>query len=397
MTDVLNHKVGKAVGTAGSDLQPAFAGRRLLFVVNVGWAFLSHRLPLALAAKEAGYDVHVACSTDDVAEERIILGHGLGFHRLSITRAGWSPIRELRVLWELRSLYRKLAPQIIHHVTIKPVLYGGLLCRLTFTGRVVNAISGLGYVFNARGLRATILRAVVRAAYRFALSGKKTTVIFQNRDDLSSFVAAGLVPERNAVLIRGAGVDLNAFRPGPEPADPVTILLPARMLRDKGVFEFIAAASLLRARGITAHFVLAGRIDRDNPEGIGASELTAAASAAGVSWLGHRSDMAQMLAAAHVVCLPSYREGLPKVLLEAAAAGKPMVATDVPGCREVVIAESTGVLVPPRNSERLADALARLVADPALRTRMGQAARALCEAEFGIETVVCRTLDLYEM
>ncbi len=369
---------------------------RLLIVVNVGWFFLSHRLPVALAAKRAGYDVHVACGVDAEEEARTIRSYGIEFHRLSLQRANRSPLSELRVLRELLRLYRSVDPQVVHHVTIKPVLYGGMICRAMFRGRIVQAISGLGYLFTTRSIAGGAMRRLAKWAYRVALSGKNTRVIFQNRDDMAVFVSQGLVPGANAVLIRGSGVDLERFRPVREAPGPVTVLLPARMLRDKGVYEFLGAAAELRKRNVSARFVLAGGIDSGNPEGIPVDELQRAAMAAGVEWWGQRSDMVEVLASAHIVCLPSYREGLPMALLEAAAAGKPMVATNVPGCREVVLEGITGLLVPPRQVLPLADCLQTLIGEPALRMTMGQAARRLCEAEFGVESVVRSTLELYE-
>ena len=370
--------------------------RRLLFVVNVGWFFLSHRLPIALAARRAGFEVHVACGIDSPEEAREIESHGIHFHRLSLPRAGLSPWRELRVIRELHALYRRLRPAVIHHVTIKPVLYGGLVCRFGHRGRVVHAIPGLGYVFLSRSLGGRVLRRFTRILYRIALSGADTRVIFQNRDDLDAFVEGGLVSADSAVLIRGSGVDLQVFHPREEPPGPIGVLLPARMLRDKGVFEFIEAASLLRGRGLNVRFVLAGGVDEDNPAAIPAGELRAAAAAAGVEWWGHRRDMVEVYSSMHIVCLPSYREGLPKSLLEAAAMGKPMVATDVPGCREVVIPGRSGVLVPVRDARALADALEALIADRPTRLALGQGARRLCEAEFGVAAVVEKTLRLYE-
>ena len=211
----------------------------------------------------------------------------------------------------------------------------------------------------------------------------------------SIFVTGGLVPPLNAVLIRGAGVDLDRFHPAPEPPPPVTVLLPARMLRDKGVFEFLAAAKRLGERGLGARFLLAGGVDSENPAAISEAELRLAAQTAGVQWLGHRTDMASLLGQTHVVCLPSYREGLPLALLEAAAAGKAIVATDVPGCREIVIDGLTGLLVRARDVQELATALEALILDPELRGRLGAEARAFCAKNFGVEAVIKATLELY--
>jgi len=371
-------------------------GRRLLLVVNVGWMFLSHRLPIALAAKQSGYEVHVACGTESSREESAIRSHGIEFHRLSIRRGSRSVMQELQLVRELASLYRRLRPDVIHHVSPKPVLYGGFLARLLSDGVVVHAISGLGYIFTETGVGGAIGRTLARLAYRAALSGPRTWVIFQNPDDLRDFVKRKLVRQGSAVLIRGSGVDLDKFRPAPEPPGLVTVVLPARMLGHKGVFEFIAAAGLLRTRGVSARFVLAGGVDLENPTAISGEDLTRVSREQGVEWLGHRSDIHEVLAASHIVCLPSYREGLPKSLLEAAASGRPIVTTDVPGCREAVIDGDTGMLVPPRDSLALANALEKLIMDRDLRIRMGRRARQVCEEQFGIDSVVTRTLKLYE-
>jgi glycosyltransferase involved in cell wall biosynthesis len=376
----------------GSSESPA---PRILIVVNVGWFVLSHQLPIALAAKAAGFDVHVACGIDDSAEAAEIERRGLAFHHLDVERAGRSPLGEAKLFAQLLRLYWRIDADVIHHVTIKPVIYGGWAARLASRGRVVSTISGLGYVFTATGAWARFARTLVRLAYRLALSGPRTMVVFQNPDDRAEFVGARIVNAQQTVLIRGSGVDLDEFRPTAEAAGAVTVVLPARMLRDKGVFEFLEAATRLRDDGVDARFLLAGGIDHANPAAIAEAELRAAAAHAGATWIGHCTAMAQLYAACHIVCLPSYREGLPKALLEAAAAGRPMVTTDVPGCREVVIDDVTGILVPPRDSGALADALRRLIADEKLRVRMGAEARALCEAHFGVAAVVRQTLTLY--
>jgi glycosyltransferase involved in cell wall biosynthesis len=368
---------------------------RVLFVVNVGWFFLSHRLPIALAAKAAGCDVHVACGLDDPSEAVEIERHGIVVHSLDMRRAALGPFQEVKLFVELVRLYRRLTPDVIHHVTIKPVIYGGCAARFVSRARIVSSISGLGYVFTARGVRAQLTRTLVRLAYRLALSGPRTTVVFQNPDDRAAFVSTHVVDEARTVVIRGSGVDLDAFRPMSEAAGPVTVVLPARMLRDKGVFEFLEAATRLRDDGVNARFLLAGAIDHANPAAIAEVELKEAAARAGVTWIGHCEKMAELYAACHIVCLPSYREGLPKALLEAAAAGRPIVTTDVPGCREAVIDAVTGILVPARDAGALVEALRQLIEDGDLRATMGMAGRTLCESHFAVEAVVRQSLTLY--
>jgi glycosyltransferase involved in cell wall biosynthesis len=273
-------------------------------------------------------------------------------------------------------------------------VYGTLVARALNVPGILNAVSGLGYSFSGGRTRWLVSR-LVATAYRFALRRPGIRVIFQNNDDIHAFVSAGIVDPAQAVLIRGSGVDLLAFRRTCEPPGPPRVVLPARMLRDKGVAEFAEAARLLRARGSAATFLLAGMMDSANPAGLSHEELRQLQQDTGVQWLGHVADMPALLASSHVVCLPSYREGLPKALIEACASGRPIVATDVPGCRDVVTHQVNGLLVRPRDAHALAEALQQLLSDPALRTRMGAQGRHKAETEFDVTAVVRATLDEY--
>jgi glycosyltransferase involved in cell wall biosynthesis len=366
---------------------------RLLFVVNEAGFFLSHRLVLAEAARSSGYDVHVATPPGDGVER--ITDRGFPHHPLRLSRRGSRPWSEAASLAGLVGLYQRLQPQLVHHVTVKPVLYGSMAARITGVRAIVNAVSGLGYVFIASGELARMRRRAVLAAYRVAFRGRGTRVIFQNEDDRGLFVQAGLVPRERTVLIRGSGVDLAAFRPRPEPPGPPVVVLPARMLFDKGVGEFVDAAAALRAQGVVARFVLVGDTDDGNPAAIPADRLRHWQEEGSVEWWGHRTDMAGVLSGAHVVCLPSYREGLPKALLEASAAARPIVTTDVPGCRDVVRNGENGWLVPVRDSASLTERLRELILDAGMRARFGRRGREIAEAEFGVERVVAATLALY--
>lgn len=375
---------------------PAVEGRsapRLLFVANVDWFFLSHRLPIAVAARDAGYDVHVAAASTDTS--RAFRRERITFHPLPFQRKGTTWFRELSTLLAVGSLYRSLRPTLAHHVTIKPVLYGGLMARLYHIPAVVSAISGLGYVFLASGFKASLLRAGVQAAYRFSLGHRNSRVIFQNPDDRGLFLKAGLVSESQTVLIRGSGVDLSLFTPSEEPEGEPAVVLAARMLWDKGIGEFVEAARAIHRSGVKARFVLAGGTDPDNPAGIPEDRLTAWQAEGSVEWWGHCPDMVSVFRKCHAACLPSYREGLPKALIEAAACGLPIVASDAPGCREIVHHGENGFLVPVRDAVSIADALRQLIADGELRRRMGQRSRKIAEEHFGVQTVVSDTLAVY--
>lgn len=373
---------------AGAASQP-----RLLFVVAEDWYFCSHRLHIALAAKDAGFDVAVATRAGCDAER--ITTAGLRLHPIGMSRGGLNPWRELTSFLELLRIYRLERPDLAHHVAVKPVIYGSLAARLAGVPRVVNALAGLGFLFSSSSLKARLLRPLATLAYRLLLGGRGRVLILQNADDRELFVRRGLAPAAAIRLIRGAGVDTDRYVPRPEPEGPPLVVLPARLLRDKGVAEFVAAVRLLGARGIAARFALIGDVDPENPASIGHEQLAAWRAEGAVEIWGYRDDMPEVLARCALVCLPSYREGLPKVLLEAASCGRAIVATDVPGCREIVADGDNGLLVPPRDAAALAAAMETLLGDPALRRSMGEQGRQRVLAEFAAEKVAAATLAVY--
>ncbi len=376
---------------------PGLHRKRVIFVSNIDTFFVSHRLTLGVAAQRAGLEVHVAAAP--AGGETSIREAGFTFHPLTrLSRKGLRPDEEIGTIADLVALYRTLRPSLVHHITIKPVLYGSWAARVSGVPAVVNAISGLGYVFLARGLGAALRRRAVQVAYRIAFGHPRQRTVFQNPQDLAYFVDAGLLRGDQAVLIRGTGVDPAAFggRVGRPRSVPV-VMLAGRMLRDKGVAEFVAAARRCWAAGAIARFVLVGEPDVGNPASIDPQQLAAWAMDPGVEWWGHRTDMANVLGEATIVCMPSYREGLPRVLVEAAASGLPTIATDVPGCREIVKHGETGLLVPPRDSEALAMAIQSLLVNPSDCARMGANGRKLVEAEFTIDRVAQDTMALYRL
>lgn len=364
----------------------------LLFVVNVDWFFLSHRLPIALAAKKAGF--HVVVTAADTGEGEVICSYGLEFRPLLISRSSFNPIREVCALANLIILYIRLRPDLVHHVTTKPILYGSLAAYLLPHMAVVNAVSGLGFTFLNLG-RGRVQRALVKLLYRLALHHPRSITIFQNLDDLRLFSSQRLINVERAVLIRGSGVDCAKFESKQQPQGAPVVILASRMLWDKGVGEFIDAARMLHRKVPDARFVLVGSIDPGNRSSICKTHLEGWVQEGIVEWWGWREDMLEVLGAASIVVLPSYREGLPKVLLEAAATARPIVATDVPGCREIVRQGVNGLLVPPRDSVALAEAIQTLLRSPKLREEFGQAGREIAEAEFSEDIVVAQTLDLY--
>lgn len=366
---------------------------RLIFLVSEDWFFRSHFLDRAIAARDAGFDVGVATRISGACDSLRSLG--LRVFPIEIDRSAIDPVHDLSLLRALVALYRRERPDIVHHVALKPILYGTLAARFAGVRRVVNAPVGMGFVFSSSSLKARMLRPMVSLALRMLLSPRGGHVIVENRDDLETLLRNRMTVAGSVSLIRGAGVSLFAFQPHAEQPGVPVVLLVARMLRDKGVVEFVEAARSLRAAGLQARFLLVGAPDPGNPASIDQSQLEAWRREGVVEWPGRRDDIAEMLAEAHIACLPSYREGLPKALAEAAAAGRPIVTTDVPGCREVVRDGIEGLLVPPRDAMRLAGALERLLRDPALRLRMGRAARARAVECFSTERINGETLQVY--
>lgn len=373
-------------------------GRRLLYVHNAVPYFLSHRLPVARAAQAAGWTVHLAAPEPDEASRARLSAEGIGFHPLPLSRRGMAPWQELQSLLRLARLYREIRPDLIHLVTIKPVLYGALVARLLGAGPRVATVPGRGYVFTtAGGARGAILRAGVGLAYRLALGGANTRVIFQNPDDRDFFVDQGWVEGGKTHVILGSGVDPARYRPLPRPMDGrPRVVFASRMLRDKGVAEFVAAARQLTAEGVAADFVLLGLPDPGNPDSHSEQELAAWHAEGAVQWWGFREDMPEILAATAIVCLPTaYGEGVPRILIEAASCGCALITADRPGCREIVQAGVNGLLVPPRDASALAAALRQLLSDPERCRRFGAAGRARVLAEFSEAHVIAQTLAVY--
>jgi glycosyltransferase involved in cell wall biosynthesis len=372
---------------------PSVKNRTLLFVVNVDWFFLSHRLPIALEAMRCGYDVHIAVGiTDRLAEMQ---SHGLQVHALGISRSKTGLGEACTVAKEIWRVYKTVKPDVVHLVTIKPVLMGGVLARLAGVPAVVAAVSGLGFVFLEKGLVAALRRKLVGVLYKVSFGHGNLKVIFQNAQDKATLVPLANLPESKTALIRGSGVDVSQFTAGPLPNGTPVVMLAARLLADKGVREFVQAARLLKTAGSTARFCLVGTADLHNPTSLTQTELDAYQKEGIVELWGHRTDMATTLSAAHIVVLPSYREGLPKVLIEAAACGKVVVTTDVPGCRDAIEPGVTGVLVPARDAQALSQAIAALLDDPQHCHAMGQAGRRLAQQAFDIRQVVAQHLSIY--
>lgn len=369
------------------------ARRKLLFLVTEDWYFCSHRLPPARAARMAGYDVVVATRVEEHGAQ--IAAEGFKVIPIGLQRRGRNPFSEMAAIAEIVGIYWRERPDIVHHVALKPVLYGSLAALLARRPAVVNALAGMGFLFTSSSRLAAVLRPVVSRIFRILLNAGRSVLILQNPDDVTMLVSGGVVDPSRVRLIRGSGVDIGKFHPIPLPQGVPVVMLASRLLWDKGIGEFVAAAGALRERGMVARFVLVGDGDAANPESIPDEQVKAWHDGGVIESWGRREDMPAAFAQARVVCLPSYREGLPKVLLEAAACGRPLVATDAPGCREIVLHGENGLLVAVRDAAGLADAIASLLNDPELQSNMGKKGRELVEREFSETHVAQKTLEVY--
>lgn len=364
---------------------------RFLYVFNNAAFFSSHRLDVARWFAAAGVELHLAAPPPFPAE----LEGTVRCHPWKLQRGQATLGAALSSLTGLTRILDAVRPDLAEFASIQPALLGGIASARRDDLAQVYWITGLGWAFSGRGSRARLAGLAARVGYRLALRGRRTQTIFENADDERHFVGAGMAPAGRTTVIPGAGVDLDRFHPTPTPPGEPVVLLAARLLRSKGVEAYFEAATILRLRGVRCRFLLAGNPDLANPESLDAAAVHRQAAEAGVEWVGHRPDMPALLSAAHLVCLPSWTEGCPKILLEAAAAGRPAVGTDIPGIRAIIRPGETGVLVPVRDSRALADGIERLVRDPELRLQMGLAAREIAESEFGVAAIAARVARVY--
>jgi len=365
----------------------------ILFLINELDFFISHRLWLADAAKKAGYEVHVAAASKSKLQKS--KKFDFVFHKLHISRSGINPVKEFFSFCAIFRLYYKLRPDIVHQVTIKPMVYGSFIARLLGVPAVVNAVSGLGYSFINKGVRAKISRAVLMIFSHFGFNHANLKFIFQNPDDLKAYVDCKLTSDDKAILIKGSGVDINKFVPMMEPSGAPLVLMASRMLWDKGVGEFVASARLVKQH-CDVRFILVGDVDVGNPSNISNLQLKRWVEEGVVEWWGWQENIKNILAQSHVVCLPSYREGLPRILIEAAACGKPIVTTETPGCRDIVIDGYNGFLVPVKAVDSLALAIRNLIVDSDLREQMGKKGREVVVSHFSQDKVIKETFDVYQ-
>ena len=367
---------------------------KLHFVVNEDWAFVSHFFERAVAAQAAGYSVGISAH---YGEKRTVL-ESTGFtpYPHNISRSGTNPLIEIRNLFAMVKMFRKSQPDIIHLIALKPIVIGAIAARIYGKAQVVCAPIGMGYLFSSSDRKARLLQPIIRLLLRRILKLRNTHVIIENQEDCESLISGRFVKKSNIQVIKGAGVDLSLYKATPENLDTQIVTMFARVLRDKGVLDYVEAANIVHTQFPNAIFQLVGDCDPGNPTSFSEAEVCSWETAGAIKWLGYRTDVPELLATSNIVCLPSYREGLPKTLIEACAAQRAIVATDVTGCREVVSHGSNGLLVPVRNPEKLAEAISQLLRDPVQRTTFAKNGRVRAETEFASPIVIEQTLAVYK-
>ncbi|ADG94191.1 glycosyl transferase group 1 [Arcobacter nitrofigilis DSM 7299] len=365
--------------------------KKILFVVNVDWFFISHRLPLALEALKKGYEVHISCAITD--KKKYLESLGLKVHPLEISRSGIGITGEIKAFLEIYKVLKEISPNVAHFVTIKPILYGGIVSRFLSINKKVFSISGLGFIFIKQGFEASVVRYIIKTMYSFALGGKNSHVIVQNPDDNALVKSISNV---KTTLIRGSGVDLSQYSYIEENNENIKVSMACRLLKDKGVFEYIEAAEIVKQKLPNVEFELYGDVDIDNPASLTNEDIKMIKKSGFVNVYGFSSNIASAFSDSNIVVLPSYREGLPKVLIEAAACGRAVVTTDVPGCSDAIVPDITGLLCKVKNSESLAQMIEKLIIDENLRNSMGKAGRKLAGKEFDIKKVVEKHFEIYE-
>jgi glycosyltransferase involved in cell wall biosynthesis len=366
---------------------------KILLFANTDWYLYNFRLSLAKNLRDQGHEVILVSPPGDFQE--LLQGDGFPWIPFELSRQSINPFGELVAIWRLILLYQEIRPDIVHHFTIKPVIYGSIAAHLTGITGIINSITGLGHLFINTDRATRLLRAIASRLYRMNLYD--TQVIFENPEDRDIFIQKNLIQAEQSHLILGTGVDVEKYRPTDKLNDIPVVLFSSRMLVTKGLLEYIEAARTLRQKGLNARFALAGRTDPGNPASIPAEQIETWKQSETLEWWGWQDDMPAALARADVFCLPSYREGVPNALLEAAACGLSIVTTDVPGCRDVVTNGVNGWLVPVRNAEALANALETLITNPELRRRMGHAGREIAMNQFSMAKVNRETLAVYNL
>jgi glycosyltransferase involved in cell wall biosynthesis len=365
---------------------------KIIISATTSWNLYNSRMNLARALKKRGHEVVLLSPRDEFTQ--FLLDEGFRWVHYPLQPRGKNIIRELlSILFQAR-FYRREKPDLVNHFTPKGVIYGSIAAKLSGLPAIFNTITGLGFVYS--GKATNFLMVMVTILYKISL--KNTTVLFQNPDDQNFFYENRIIDPAKSHLILGSGVDVERFKVMPEPQGSPIVLLSARFVEEKGIRYFVEASRILRSRHTDIRFVLVGRPEEDQPTSINLNEITRWVNEGLVEWWGWHNNMEQILPLAHICCLPTYyKEGIPKSLIEAAACGRPIIATNTPGCREIVHHDENGILIPPRDPEALADAIALLAHDQVLRERMGRKSREIAAADFSMGQIIDRYFEIYHL
>ena len=369
--------------------------KRLIYIVSEDWVFVSHRLTLAKQAIKDGYDVAVITNISN--HEDVLLSAGLKVFNINFCRSFKRPFSDIHSIYQLIKLFRLLKPEVIHNVGLKISLISSIAAFIARVPVAINAYTGLGYVFSSNDILARVIRLLLNSPLKYLNHRASTWVVFQNEDDEALFENSNLINKERTLLIKGSGVDVNEFPFSDELPGQLKVMLASRLLWDKGVGEFIEASRQLKISYPEVTFVLVGDVDEQNPLSLTKEIIDSWVNEGFIEWWGHKQNMPEVLKLAHIVALPSYREGLPKVLLEAASIGRALVATDVPGCREIVRDGVNGFLVQAKESKYLAEAIEKLILNKELRTQMGLKSREIIETELSSEIINKQFIELYNL
>jgi glycosyltransferase involved in cell wall biosynthesis len=365
---------------------------KIVLFANTDWYLYNFRLSLAETIKAKGHKLVLLSPRGPYVQKLKEMGYS--WKEVKLNRKGFNPYEEIKTILTVRSIYKIEKPDLVHHFTIKCVIYGSIAGKILGVRKIINSITGLGFIFLNDNFRTRSIRWFVKAFYRISL--KNTEVVFQNEDDCDLFINNHLVKQEQVTIIPGSGVDTDKFKPEKEPEGIPTVILIGRMLRDKGIFEFIEAARLINQSKIQARFILVGDIDAGNPASLTKELLQDWVHKGIAEWWGWSDDVVNIYHQASIVCLPSYREGISKTLIEAGASGKPLIASNVPGCRQIIVDGKNGFLVPQKNVGALVKALVKLISNPELRKVMGINSREIIVQKFSSKTINGQTINLYE-
>ncbi len=369
---------------------------KLVILTNNLSFFCSHRLPIAEAAINKSFDVVVGYGELGDADPKILEQKGIKTSFVPIKRGSINFLKDIKSLFKIWFFFKREKPDIVHLVTIKPYLYGGIIARLLSVPALVSAVSGLGSLFIYKDIKSKIIRFLLYPIYALAFNHFNQTVIIQNQEDLNVLTEWGVLNRNKVRILKGSGIELDNFKNFKDAPGIPIVCFASRLLIDKGVNEFIAAAKIIKERKIEARFFLAGDLDTQNPSGLNANDIKKIRDEGYVEILGFQKDISSLYSKSHIICLPSYREGFPKALMEAAGASRAVVTTDVPGCRDVIIPNKTGLMVPVKNSEALANAIQDLINNPKKRKKMGEEGRELAKKDFDIKNIVQAHLEIYK-